>query len=89
MPDDLKGKAKSRTIGEGSNAKSKSKKPSFTIEKYTSAGPFVKEQTIKLDPKVKDRGKGTIGVVMGKDRKSGITGGDGVTKGMGGRSSRR
>lgn len=64
--------------------KAKRRKLAIIIGDTQSAGPHVKEQTIKIDPKVKGRGTGTIGATIGKRSFSTRTTG-GATAGMGGR----
>ena len=46
---------------------------------------FVKERTIKLDPKVKGRGTGKAGVTIGGRKRAPQRATGGVTRGMGGR----
>lgn len=72
----LKEKARGRTIGEGgvnpAPKAPKKKAPKIIMGDPKSAPPFVKEQTIEIDPDVGPRGgtKGaTIGSRQGKQKK--------------------
>jgi hypothetical protein len=74
---DLREKAAYRTVG--------SRKPmKLIIGDTESVGTHVKATTIKLDPKVKGRGTGTVGAtITGRSFSTSTTGS--VTSGMGGR----
>ena len=76
----LEEKAKRRGLGE------KRKTIKLIIGDATpSTSSFVQEGTIKLDPKVKTRGQGRVGVTIGRRKRSTAGSSSSVTSGMGGR----